>query len=248
MTALGTHTLLGTSGDMSDYQHLTSMLHRYHVAERCHDDGHLMTPRQWYTALAAVLYKRRSESNPLWTANVVAGVEADGNIFLGSCDLLGTQFQADSIATGYGAHLAQPLLRDALQAAETAGQPLSETDALALIKKCMQVLYYRDARSLDKVSHCHLRPPSHSVPVDSNGHRHQGRRHHFRSLHSRVRLVHCLSECIPYAIMNAKWFTAVSSLLLLLTHHRVENSLFPCVRLHANPVVSIKVYPQHPLS
>ena len=109
-----------------------------------------MSLKQWYTALAAVLYKRRSESNPLWT-NVLAGVENDGSIFLGSCDLLGTQFQADSIATGYGAHLAQPLLRDAVEMAQARKVPLTEQEAFQVIEKCMKVLYYRDARSLDKV-------------------------------------------------------------------------------------------------
>lgn len=151
MTSLGSRTLLGTSGDISDFQYLTRLLHQYHTTEVCYNDGHLMSPKQWYTALAAVLYKRRSESNPLWTANVLAGVENDGSIFLGSCDLLGTQFQADSIATGYGAHLAQPLLRDAVEMAQARKVPLTEQEAFQVIEKCMKVLYYRDARSLDKV-------------------------------------------------------------------------------------------------
>jgi 20S proteasome subunit beta 7 len=151
MTALGSRTLLGTSGDISDFQYLTRFLHQYHITEVCCNDGHLMSPKQWYTALAAVLYKRRTENNPLWTANVLAGVEEDGSIFLGSCDLLGTQFQADSIATGYGAHLAQPLLREAVEAANARKAPLTEAEAFSVIEKCMKVLYYRDARSLDKV-------------------------------------------------------------------------------------------------
>lgn len=154
MTALGSKTLLGTSGDISDYQQICRLLHQYHVAEQCYDDGHLMSPKQWYTALAAVLYKRRSESNPLWTSNVIAGVEADGSVFLGCCDLLGTQFQAESIATGFGAHLAQPLLRNAVDEANARGTPLTEAEAIAVVEKCMKVLYYRDARSLDKVSIC----------------------------------------------------------------------------------------------
>lgn len=151
MTSLGGKTLLGTSGDISDFQYLTRLLTQYHLTELCLNDGHLMSPKQWYTALAAVLYKRRSESNPLWTSNVLAGVEEDGSIFLGSCDLLGTQFQADSIATGFGAHLAQPLLRDAIEMAQTRNSPLTEQEAFAVIEKCMKVLYYRDARSIDKV-------------------------------------------------------------------------------------------------
>lgn len=152
MVNLGDKTLLGTSGDMSDFQHITRLLHQYHVTEQCHDDGHSMTPRQWFTALAAVLYKRRTDGNPLWTGNVLAGFEPQsGELFLGSCDLLGTQFESDSIATGFGSHLAQPLLREALDQAKAREQPLSEAEAVALIERCMRVLYYRDARSLDKI-------------------------------------------------------------------------------------------------
>lgn len=66
---------------------------------------------------------------------------------MGYTDLLGTVYEAPSIATGFGAYLAQPLLRRALDA----NPAMSEDEAVALIKKCLQVLYYRDARSLDKV-------------------------------------------------------------------------------------------------
>ncbi|TEB15287.1 threonine-type endopeptidase, partial [Perkinsus sp. BL_2016] len=60
--------------------------------------------------------------------------------------------QAESIATGYGAHLAQPLLRDAIEMAKERNSPLTEQEAFCLIEKCMKVLYYRDARSIDKNS------------------------------------------------------------------------------------------------
>lgn len=75
MTALGGNTLMGTSGDISDFQHLKALLHQYHRTETCLDDGHTMTPRQWHTALAALLYKRRTKIDPLWTSNVLAGVD-----------------------------------------------------------------------------------------------------------------------------------------------------------------------------
>lgn len=35
-----------------------------------------MSPRQWYAALSAYQYKRRSKMDPLWNANIVAGVDA----------------------------------------------------------------------------------------------------------------------------------------------------------------------------
>lgn len=62
--------------------------------------------------------------------------------------MLGTTYESDSIATGYGAYLAQPLLRKAVEGKEL---NMSEDEAAQLLERCMRVLYYRDARSLDKV-------------------------------------------------------------------------------------------------
>jgi 20S proteasome subunit beta 7 len=72
-----------------------------------------------------------------------------GNIrFLAYVDLLGTTYSASTIATGYGAHIAQPLLRKAVEGYEDV---LTEEQALGILETCMKVLFYRDARSLNKV-------------------------------------------------------------------------------------------------
>lgn len=81
--------------------------------------------------------------------------------FLGYVDLLGTRYTSLSIATGFGAYLAQPLLRNAIEARRTSdtlydpSNPTSELtfdEAKSLLETCMRVLYYRDARSLNKAS------------------------------------------------------------------------------------------------
>lgn len=73
--------------------------------------------------------------------------------FLSYVDLLGTTYSAPSLATGYGNHLAQPLLRRALEKLGPDGHKhLEEADARDIVKNAMKVLFYRDARSLNKVS------------------------------------------------------------------------------------------------
>lgn len=67
--------------------------------------------------------------------------------FLGSVDLRGMAYEDGSVATGYGAHIALPLLRDAAER----NPNMSRQQAQQLIEKCMEVLYYRDARSFPKV-------------------------------------------------------------------------------------------------
>lgn len=65
---------------------------------------------------------------------------------MGTIDKLGTAYTDKVICTGYGAHIALPILRDALDKKTN----LNLNDAKALIKRCMEVLFYRDARSFPK--------------------------------------------------------------------------------------------------
>lgn len=110
-----------------------------------------MNARNLHKYLSKVLYKRRSDFNPLWNQILVAGLDEESRPFLASADLLGTAFMAPSLATGFGAHLAQPLLRK-IAGDEQAAAGLTEAQAVAAVNECMKVLYYRDARSLDKYS------------------------------------------------------------------------------------------------
>jgi 20S proteasome subunit beta 7 len=66
--------------------------------------------------------------------------------FLGMTDLYGSMFEGDVLATGYGMHLAIPLLR------KRAKVDMSFDDAKALLEDCMRVLFYRDTRMLNSVS------------------------------------------------------------------------------------------------
>lgn len=97
------------------------------------------------------MYKRRTDINPLWNAILVAGLDNDDKPFLASVDLLGTTFEAPTLATGFGAHLAQPLLRKVVGSEEEVGG-VSRERAEEAVRECMKVLFYRDARSMDKYS------------------------------------------------------------------------------------------------
>jgi 20S proteasome subunit beta 7 len=107
-----------------------------------------LSAKNLYTYLTKVMYKRRSDFNPLWNQLLVAGLDEEDKPFLASVDLLGTTFSSPSLATGFGAHLAQPILRRYAPDEETASQ-LTKEKAVEVVRECMKVLFYRDARSLD---------------------------------------------------------------------------------------------------
>lgn len=144
-------TVVGFGGDVSDMQYLDRLLLSLDIDENYGSSGHDLNARNLHTYLSKVMYKRRSDINPLWNHILVAGLDGADQPFLSSVDLLGTTFSSPTLATGFGAHLAQPLLRK-LADSESAVQEVTREQAVTAIKECMKVLFYRDARSLDKYS------------------------------------------------------------------------------------------------
>jgi 20S proteasome subunit beta 7 len=132
-------------------QYLDRLLNSLDTEEAYGSSGHTLNAKNLHTYLSKVFYKRRSDFNPLWNQVLVAGLDGESKPFLASADLLGTTFSAPSLATGFGAHLAQPLLRK-VAPDEDAAAKLSKEEALTAVKESMKVLFYRDARSLDKYS------------------------------------------------------------------------------------------------
>ncbi|XP_072937668.1 proteasome subunit beta type-4 [Epargyreus clarus] len=137
-------TLLGCGGDYADYQYLKDIIEQKIIDEKCVGDGLQLKPRSLHCWLTRVMYNKRSKMDPLWNNYVVAGIQ-DGEPFLGAVDKLGTAYEDSTIATGLGAYMATPLLRSALEKG-----PLDEESATALVRKCMEVLFYRDARSFPR--------------------------------------------------------------------------------------------------
>jgi len=147
LAPVGTHTIVGASGDMSDFQYLTHNLESIMIKEHYADDGHILSTPNIYEYLFRLMYGRRTKMNPLWMSLVVGGV-TKGEKFLGCIDLKGTTYQSSTIATGFGAYIAQPIMRKAVEGKE---DTLTEEEAIKIINDCLRVLFYRDARSQNKV-------------------------------------------------------------------------------------------------
>ncbi|KAG7210363.1 hypothetical protein KM043_011898 [Ampulex compressa] len=137
--------ILGAAGDYADYQAIKSHIERKILEEECLDDGYNLKPKALHCWLTRVMYKRRSSFDPFWNNFVIAGLD-DGKPFLGTVDKLGTAYSDPVIATGYGAYMATPILRKAYED----NKDMSKDEAMELLYKVMQVLFYRDARSFPK--------------------------------------------------------------------------------------------------
>lgn len=155
--------VVGFGGDVSDMQYIDRLLNSLDVQENystaaatdeASEKSHhaaLMSAKNLHTYLSKVMYKRRSDFNPLWNALLVAGLDEQEKPFLAYADLLGTTYSSPTLSTGFGAHLAQPILRKTVPD-EAASQQLEKEQAVELVRQCMKVLFYRDARSMNEYS------------------------------------------------------------------------------------------------
>jgi 20S proteasome subunit beta 7 len=148
LKAFGDNTLVGAGGDISDFQHMTELLDELIDEDAVQDDGTSLDANSIHKYLSRVMYNRRSKMDPLWNAVVVAGVGKDGKSFLGTVDRIGTQFEDDIIATGFGAHLAIPLMREAHS---KWGTNMTKDQAQETLETCMRVLFYRDCQAINKL-------------------------------------------------------------------------------------------------
>lgn len=142
---------VGFGGDVSDMQYLDRLLTSLSIDEAYTTTGHGLHAQNLHAYLSKVLYKRRSDFNPLWNHVLVGGIDGAGAPFLASADLQGSAFSAPAMATGFGTHLAVPLLRKVAGDEEQA-RGLEREQAVEAVKECLKVLFYRDARSSDRYS------------------------------------------------------------------------------------------------
>jgi len=157
-------TVIGVTGDYADFQMLKAIIADKVRTDQFEEDGYGYTPRSLLSWLTRVLYNRRSQINPLWNTIVVGGLERESTPngvvevpFLGYVDKLGVAYENETIATGYGLYLAQPLMREALdvhaaklRTGAVTTDRISLPDARKLLVDCLNVVYYRDARAFER--------------------------------------------------------------------------------------------------
>ncbi|CAN6857723.1 unnamed protein product [Brassica oleracea] len=142
--AIGKHSLLGASGEISDFQEILRYLDELVLNDNMWDDGNSLGPKEVHNYLTRVMYNRRNKFNPLWNTLVLGGVK-NGQSYLGMVSMIGVSFEDNHVATGFGNHLARPILRDEWHA------DLSFEDGVKLLEKCMRVLLYRDRSAINKL-------------------------------------------------------------------------------------------------
>jgi 20S proteasome subunit beta 7 len=141
---VGESTLIGASGEISDYQAIMENLEGIHQSDMNENDGYVRTPSEYFNYLRAVMYQRRNKGDPYYNQLLVAGFKNNSS-FLGYVDMIGTAYEENFISTGFGAYLAIPLIREKWSA------DMEEGEARALLEDCLRVMFYRDCRASSRI-------------------------------------------------------------------------------------------------
>lgn len=144
-------TIIAASGEFSDFQEIKQILSQKALEETQTEDvlmdslyadhSKSLTASAIWNYLRHVLYQKRNKFNPYWNEILVAGKDEDGKMFLGSVDKIGTTLKENVLATGFGAYLALPILREKWR------PDLTEGEARGILEDCLKVLFYRDCRA-----------------------------------------------------------------------------------------------------
>lgn len=145
--AVGKHSLIGGSGEFSDFQEILRYLDELTLSDHMWDDGNSLGPKEIHAYLTRVMYNRRNKFDPLWNSLVLGGVKKGpkgDEKYLGMVNMIGTHFEDNHLATGFGNHMAIPILRAEWR------EDMTFEEAIKLIEKCLLVLLYRDRSSINK--------------------------------------------------------------------------------------------------
>jgi len=145
--AVGKHSLIGASGEYSDFQEILRYLDELTLSDHMWDDGNSLGPKEIHSYLTRVMYNRRNKFDPLWNTLVLGGVKKGpkgDEKYLGMVNMIGTHFEENHVATGFGNHLAIPILRAEWR------EDMTFEEAVKLVEKCLLVLLYRDRSSINK--------------------------------------------------------------------------------------------------
>jgi len=140
---VGKHTVIGFTGELSDFTYIMTLLDELMNHDFCLDDGKELDPWEIHSYLTRVMYNRRNKFDPLWNSLVVGGVK-DGRHFLGMVGMIGQFYEDSHLAAGFGNHIARPLFR------EKHTDDMSLEDAKALLESCLRACVMRDKQMMNK--------------------------------------------------------------------------------------------------
>ncbi|CBZ30549.1 20s proteasome beta 7 subunit, (putative) [Leishmania mexicana MHOM/GT/2001/U1103] len=143
---LGSYSAVCATGSYADFQMMAKQVEDNIERQKMYHNVDELKPSEVFSYLHRSIYQKRCDFEPCLCQMVFIGAR-DSETFLAAVDDVGTRWEDDCVATGYGAFIALPLLRQAL---EKNPGGLSRVQAEQILTDCLRVLFYRECRSINK--------------------------------------------------------------------------------------------------
>ena len=146
---LNERTLIGYSGEYSDMQETSRILNELILEDELETNRKgAMGPIELGHYLSSLHYSQRNRLDPYLNSAIVGGIDFSGDIVLMQVDPFGTFLTGNYFTTAFANYFACALLRN-----EYPKDPkdLTKEQAMNLLKKCFEVLFYRDSKAGDVI-------------------------------------------------------------------------------------------------
>lgn len=140
------NTMISSAGEYSDFQEVTRLLKEAAVQDYLEGKSYL-GPQEFTSYLSSLHYQRRNKMNPFWNSTVMGGIDWDSQSVLYNIDQFGTLLKSDYVLVG----MAQYFCNSIIAPEYTTPENIELDQALTLIKKCFEVLFYRDTRAGNRI-------------------------------------------------------------------------------------------------
>ena len=148
---LNNRTLTGYSGEFSDMQETQRILNELILEDQLdtNKNGN-MGPVEIGHYLSSLHYHQRNRFDPYLNSAIVGGIDFKGDVVLMQVDPFGTFLTGNYFTTAFANYFACSLLRN-----EYPKNPseLTKEQAIKLILKCFEVLFYRDSKAGDVIQY-----------------------------------------------------------------------------------------------
>ena len=148
---LNERTVIGYSGEFSDMQETSRILNELILEDQLETNRNgVMGPVELGHYLSSLHYYQRNRLDPYLNSAVVGGIDFNGDVVLMQVDPFGTFLTGNYFTTAFANYFACSLLRN-----EYPKNPneLTKEQAMNLIRKCFEVLFYRDSKAGDEIQY-----------------------------------------------------------------------------------------------
>ena len=148
---LNERTVIGYSGEFSDMQETSRILNELILEDQLETNKNgVMGPVELGHYLSSLHYYQRNRLDPYLNSAIVGGIDFNGDVVLMQVDPFGTFLTGNYFTTAFANYFACSLLRN-----EYPKNPneLTKEQAMNLIRKCFEVLFYRDSKAGDEIQY-----------------------------------------------------------------------------------------------